>query len=69
MNHHAAPHGEFFSPPTEDDYRSAWAVVRAIEIGATHSVPAANLARVIYAAERARKLLSGLPTCGERDQS
>jgi hypothetical protein len=61
---------ETFSFPTNRDYAVAWSVVRAIEEGRTPtSDDAARLARVIYAAERARKLLSGMHTSAERDQT
>ena len=61
---------EAFKPPTNADFMAAWACARAAELGvAPGEQLAPALARVSYAAERARKLLAGLPTCAERDQT
>lgn len=63
MNH------ETFRPPTSGDFMDAWSVVRAVETGTVLPLDKAGaLARVVYAAERARKLLAGIQTCAERDQ-
>lgn len=64
------PRNETFAPPTNGDFMEAWSVVRRIEMGlVSPGASAAKLARVIYAAERARKLLAGVPTCAEREQT
>lgn len=65
----SASRQETFDPPSSADFAAAWAAVRAIEQGLIQPESRApQLARVIYGAERARKLLTGIPTCAERDQ-
>ncbi len=59
---------ETFNPPTDDDFKAAWSAVHFSQVYLGQE-KAAALARVIYAAERARKLLAGVPTCAERDQT
>jgi hypothetical protein len=64
-----AGHHETLEPPTNADFMAAWTVVRNVEMHLTPDAQLAEkLARVIYAAERARKLLAGIPTCAERVQ-
>lgn len=61
---------EVFDPPTQTDYNLAWTMVRVLDLDPEvdqNYVQA--LARVVYAAERARKLLSGIPTCAEKEQT
>lgn len=64
----AAQH-ETFNPPDTNDFKDAWSAVRAIETGTVLPTQfAERLARVVYAAERSRKLLTGIPTCAEARQ-
>ena len=58
---------ETFEPPTDADYMAAWSLVRVLDNHGRLD-ESTKLARVVYAAERARKLLAGIPTCAERKQ-